>query len=99
MSRMHSQSGFAALAGYEHSPSRAAFTSLVAVLHAIATARGQPTLLSPAELTAYGAVLASHRTADRMAFAGTGRAACWCGCEHLAAAAAAAACCIWWLSC
>lgn len=55
--------------GYEHSPSRAAFTSLVAVLHAIATARDQPALLSPAELTAYGAVLASHRTADRMAFA------------------------------
>ncbi len=57
-------------AGYEHSPSRTAFTSLVAMLHAIATARGQPALLSPAELTAYGAALASHRTADRMAFAG-----------------------------
>lgn len=57
-------------AGYEHSPLRAAFTSLVAVLHAIGTTRGQPALLSPGELTAYGAALASHRTADRMAFAG-----------------------------
>lgn len=56
-------------AGYEYGQLRAGFTSLVEVLHAIATARGQPAVLSPAELAAYGQALSSRRVADRMALA------------------------------
>lgn len=41
----------------------------MAVLHAIATARGQPAVLAPAELAGYSAALGSHRAADRMAIA------------------------------
>ncbi|KAI3424707.1 hypothetical protein D9Q98_008096 [Chlorella vulgaris] len=55
--------------GYEYGQLRAGFTSLVEVLHAIATARGQPAVLSPAELAAYGQALSSRRVADRMALA------------------------------
>ena len=56
-------------AGYEYSQATAGSESLVAVLHAIATARGQPAVLSPAELAAYAAALSRHRVADRMALA------------------------------
>lgn len=58
-------------AGFEHSQARSggSFQSLVAVLHAAATARGQPTVLSPAELAAYSQALSSHRVADRLAVA------------------------------
>lgn len=56
-------------AGFEHSQARGSFQSLVAVLHATATARGQPAVLSPAELAAYSQALSSHRVADRMALA------------------------------
>ena len=37
--------------------SRGGFQSVVEVLQAIATARGQPAVLSPAELAAYGRAL------------------------------------------
>lgn len=56
-------------AGYELSQSRAGFQSLVAVLHAAATARGQPTVLSPAELAAYSSALGARSVAARMALA------------------------------
>lgn len=39
------------------------------MLHAAATARGHPAVLSPAELAAYGRALSSRRVADRMALA------------------------------
>ncbi|KAL4425017.1 hypothetical protein ABPG77_001795 [Micractinium sp. CCAP 211/92] len=55
--------------GYELSQSRAGFQSLVAVLHAAATARGQPTVLSPAELAAYSSALGARSVAARMALA------------------------------
>ncbi|KAL4422261.1 hypothetical protein ABPG75_008458 [Micractinium tetrahymenae] len=55
--------------GYELSQSRAGFQSLVAVLHAAATARGQPAVLSPAELAAYSSALSMHSVAARMALA------------------------------
>jgi hypothetical protein len=57
------------VAGYEYGQQRAGFTSLVEVLHAAATARGHPAVLSPAELAAYGRALCGRRVADRMALA------------------------------
>ena len=56
-------------AGFEYGQQRAGFQSLVAVLHAVATARGQPAVLSPAELAAYGRALGRRQVAARMALA------------------------------
>lgn len=55
--------------GYEFSQSRAGFQSLVAVLHAVGTARGHPSVLSPAELAGYGTALRCRQLAPRMALA------------------------------